>query len=72
MFSLAVKAEKLYRVPHIPKLEERNVRHGFFERAQFETVRRHLPTYVRPVVTFAYITGVAHSIRGPSAAMATG
>jgi integrase len=57
MFSLAVKAEKLYRIPHIPKLEERNVRHGFFEREQFETVRRHLPEYVRSVVTFAYITG---------------
>ncbi len=36
---------------------EHNVRTGFFERDQFEAVRRHIPEYLRGVVTFAYITG---------------
>ena len=43
--------------PRIKKLKENNVRKGFFERDQYEAVRRHLPEYARPVVTFAYITG---------------
>jgi integrase len=38
-------------------LKENNVRKGFFEREQFEDVRRHLPEHLRPAVTFAYITG---------------
>jgi integrase len=57
MFSLAVKGEKLSRAPHIAKLQEDNVRRGFFERAQFEAVRTQLDPTLRPVVTFAYITG---------------
>lgn len=43
--------------PRIEKLEENNVRQGFFEREQFEAVRRHLPAYAQPVVTFMYLTG---------------
>lgn len=57
MFSLAVKGEKLARRPYIAMLHEDNVRKGFFELEQFEAVRRHLPEPLRPVVTFAYITG---------------
>lgn len=57
MFRLALQAGKLLAVPHIPMLRENNVRKGFFERDQFETVRRHLPEYGRPIVTFAYYTG---------------
>jgi integrase len=30
---------------------------GFFEPAQFETVRSHPPEALRPIVTFAYLTG---------------
>jgi integrase len=55
--SLALRAERTQRVPHIAMLEERTVRTGFFEREQFEAVRGQLPEYLRPVVTFAYITG---------------
>ena len=33
------------------------MRSGFFEREQFEAVRRCLPDYLRPVVTFMYVTG---------------
>jgi integrase len=56
-FSLAVTGEKLPRAPHIAMLLEDNVRKGFFEREPFEAVRRHLPAYAQPAVTFAYITG---------------
>jgi integrase len=57
MFTLAVQAGKLLYRPHIPMLRERNVRTGFFEREQFEAVRANLPTYLQPLVTFAYLTG---------------
>ena len=57
MYTLALEAGKLLHRPHIQMLQEHNVRTGFFERAQFEAVRRHLPEYLRGVVTFAYITG---------------
>ena len=57
MFSLAVEAQKLHAKPRIPMLEEHNTRRGFFEREQFEAVRAHLPEALRPVVTFAYLTG---------------
>ena len=57
MFTLAITAHKLVFRPHIPMLAENNVRTGFFEREEFERVRAHLPAPVRPVVTFAYLTG---------------
>lgn len=57
MFSLAVQAGKLHHKPHIPMLREDNVRVGFFEREQYEAVLAHLPEGMRPVVTFAYVTG---------------
>jgi integrase len=57
--SLAMQATppKLYARPYIPILTENNTREGFFEREQFEAVRRHLPEELRPLVTVAYITG---------------
>src|SRR5262245_40039594 len=57
MFSLAVKDGKLHGKPHIPMLREHNTRRGFFEPEQFEAVREFLPEALRPVVTFAYLTG---------------
>jgi len=57
MFTLAVQANKLHGKPHIPMLREDNVRRGFFERKQFEAVRDGLPSPLRPIVTFAYLTG---------------
>lgn len=57
MFILAIKANKLLVRPHIPMLKERNVRTGFLEHDQFEKVRAALPAELRPVVTFAYLTG---------------
>src|SRR5882724_7423271 len=55
--TLAHRAERSQRVPYIEMLAEDNVRKGFFEREQFEAVRGHLHEDLRPVVTFAYITG---------------
>jgi integrase len=57
MFSLAIQAGKLVHKPHFPMLRENNVRVGFFEREQYLSVLRHLPTSMQPVVTFAYVTG---------------
>lgn len=56
-FTLAMQARKILHRPHIPMLLERNVRQGFFERAEFEDVREKLPAELRGVVTFAYLTG---------------
>jgi integrase len=36
---------------------ENNVRTGFFEWEQFQSVRRYLPEDLQPVIEFAYITG---------------
>lgn len=55
--TLAYRAERIARMPYIEMLQEDNVRTGFFERDQFEAVRRLLDEPLRPVVTFAYITG---------------
>ncbi|SRR6266511_2652328 len=57
MYTLAVHGERIPHAPHIALLQEDNVRQGFFERDQFEAVRRRLAERLRPVVTFAYITG---------------
>ena len=57
MFSLAIEAGKLHHKPHFAMLREDNVRVGFFEREQYEAVLAHLPEGMRPVVTFAYVTG---------------
>lgn len=57
MFNLALQAEKIRHKPHIPHLKENNTRQGFFEAEAFRSVAKHLPEYLEPVVTFAYITG---------------
>jgi integrase len=57
IFSLALQAGKVLHRPHVPMLRENNVRTGFFEFEQFQAVRAHLPEPLRPVVTFAYVTG---------------
>lgn len=57
MFSLAIQAGKLVQKPYFPMLREDNVRKGFFEREQYQAILKHLPPYMRPIVTFAYVTG---------------
>jgi integrase len=58
MFTLCVQQQQLLFKPHIPHLRERNARAGFFERAAFFAVLRHMTDdALRDVLTFAYITG---------------
>lgn len=57
MFTLAVQAGKLLTKPHIAKLDEHNVRTGFFEADQFEAVCKRLAPELAAVVRFAYCTG---------------
>lgn len=56
-FDLAMQDGRLGTRPHIPMLRESAPRSGFFEQEQFETVLKHLPEDLRPVVRFGYITG---------------
>ena len=57
MFNLAIQASRLSHRPYIPMLKEKNVRTGFFEASEFLALREALPTYLQPMVTFAYYTG---------------
>jgi len=56
-FSLAVKGERLQRIPYIAMLKENNVRKGFVEPSQLEAIRHHLPAYAQAPITFSYVTG---------------
>ena len=57
MFNLGLQAEKIYRKPHIPMLQENNVRSGFFEYGEFLALKEAAPEYFKPVLSFAYFTG---------------
>ncbi len=57
-FRLALKRGRLATVPYIRHLPERNVRDGFFERADFEAVASHLPPYLQDFARFGYLTGI--------------
>jgi len=48
---------KVAQVPYIPMLREDNVRKGFFEHAMFQSLMKHLPDYLRPLVFFGYCSG---------------
>jgi integrase len=57
MFSLGIRGEKIVRRPYIPRLEERNIREGFFEIWEFQALLAKLPDYLCAPITFAYWTG---------------
>jgi hypothetical protein len=56
MFNLAIRAEKVFSKPYIPKLTEDNVRTGFFENPAFRAVLKKLPEPIKPVALFGYYT----------------
>jgi integrase len=56
-FNLGIQKRIVSDRPYISLLEEDNVRQGFFEREEYNAIRKHLPDYVQPVADFAYITG---------------
>jgi integrase len=49
---------KISHMPRIPKLKENNARRGFFEHHEYLTMSTHLPDEIRPVLSFAYYTGM--------------
>ncbi len=59
MFNLAAEMTppKVARAPYIPMLKESNVRKGFFEHGDYLALRRELPSYLKPALTFGYYTG---------------
>jgi integrase len=57
VFSLMMKAKKVSTRPAIPSLKPAPPRTGHFTPAQFQSVLKHLPDYLRPVIEFANITG---------------
>ncbi|MCH8321053.1 MAG: tyrosine-type recombinase/integrase, partial [Acidobacteria bacterium] len=58
MFTLGSQADRVRAVPYISKLAENNVRTGFFSHYEYLSLRDALPDYLRPVVAFAYYTGM--------------
>lgn len=57
MLRLAYENGKLLRLPIIRQLEEAPPRQGFFEREQYEAVRRHLPQDLQVAVSIAHTFG---------------
>ena len=57
MFRLGKRAGKIGEIPYISLLQEDNVRKGFFEWDQVESVVRHLPEDLKPIAEVSYITG---------------
>ena len=57
MLRLAYENGKLLRLPIIHKLKEAAPRDGFFERSQFEAVKRHLRPDLQVAVSIAYAFG---------------
>jgi integrase len=56
-FRLGARAGKVAARPEIQMLHVENVRKGFFEPGQHRAVMNHLPDYLKPVASVAYITG---------------
>ena len=57
MFNLAMENGNIIRKPYIEMLEENNVRQGFFEWTDFESIRTRLLNYLQSPMSFAYLTG---------------
>lgn len=57
MFTLAIRDRLLSERPHIPHLQENNVREGFVTQQKFQELQSALPPYLRDPITFLYITG---------------
>jgi len=56
-FNLARKEGRLLYTPYVPMLREDNVRQGFVDREQLADILDFLPSDLRPVVQFAFLTG---------------
>jgi integrase len=57
-FKLGVERLLISAAPRIRKLSERgNARQGFFEKADFDEMAKHLPDYLKGFAKFAYYSG---------------
>jgi len=57
MFSLGIQAGNLSSKPYVPMLEENNARQGVLDHGDFLTLRESLPKYLKPAITFLYLSG---------------
>jgi site-specific recombinase XerD len=57
MFRLGIRQEIIVGMPHVALLAEHNVRTGFLEREQFDTILRLVPEKYHALFEVAYITG---------------
>jgi len=57
MYALGADTEKIAKRLRIKLLAENNARKGFFEEWEYASLLAKLPDYLRPPVTFAYLTG---------------
>jgi integrase len=57
MLRMAYENRKLLRLPVIRRLKEAKPREGFFEREQFDAVRKHLRPDLQAAVSIAYTLG---------------
>ena len=56
-FTLALQVGRVREIPHVPKLQIRNVRTGFFEEPELRRVVEHLSHGLRPIAEFGFWTG---------------
>lgn len=56
-YSLGLEDEVIQRKPYISALKEDNTRTGFFEHGDYLAMLEALPDYLRPVLSFGYLTG---------------
>lgn len=56
-FNLARESGRLDTIPHIPRLKENSRPPLFISRPEMESLCRHLPEHLRPLVRVAFLTG---------------